>query len=63
MNGPVIFMAKGKKVQPRLRDKKLVTIYLLPEGYFVIPNKAAYMDDETWEKVVKVLPLVLEKWW
>ena len=25
------------------------------EGSCVIPNKAAYMDDETWEKVVKVV--------
>ena len=26
-----------------------------PEGSCVIPNKAAYMDDEIWEKVVKVV--------
>ena len=54
MNGPVIFLAKGTKVHPRLRGKNLVTEYGLPEGSFVIPNKASYMDDKTWEKVVKV---------
>ena len=51
----MIFLEKGKKVQPRLRGNKLVTKYGLPEGYCVIPNKAAYMDDETWAKVVKVV--------
>ena len=55
MDGPVIFMAKGEKVHPRLRGKNLVTRYGFPEGSCVIPNKAAYMDDETWAKVVKVV--------
>ena len=55
MNGPVIFMAKGTKVHPRLRGNNLVTKYGLPEGSCVIPNKSAYMDDETWAKVVKVV--------
>ena len=55
VNGPVIFLAKGEKVHPRLRGNNLVTKYELPEGYCVIPNKAAYMDDETWVKVVKVV--------
>ena len=55
MNGPVIFLAKGTKVQPRLRGTNLVTRYGFPEGSCVIPNKAAYMDDETWVKVVKVV--------
>ena len=32
-----------------------MTKYVLLEGSFVIPNKAAYMDDETWVKVVKVV--------
>ena len=32
-----------------------MTKYGFPEGSFVIPNKAAYMDDETWAKVVKVV--------
>ena len=39
MNGPVIFLAKGKKFHPRLRVNNLVTIYGLPEGSCVIPNK------------------------
>ena len=55
VNGPVIFLAKGTKVHPRLRGNNLVTKYGLPEGSCVIPNKAAYMDDETWAKVVKVV--------
>ena len=55
MNGPVILLAKGKKVHPRLRGNNLMTKYGLPKGSCVIPNKAAYMDDETWAKVVKVV--------
>ena len=55
MNGPVIFLEKGTKVHPSLRGNNLVTKGGLIEGSFVIPNKAAYMDDETWEKVVKVV--------
>ena len=31
-----------------------MTRYGLPEGCCVIPNKATYMDDETWANVVKV---------
>ena len=42
-------------MHPRLRDNNLVTKYVFPEGSCVIPNKAAYMDDETWAKVVKVV--------
>ena len=55
MNGPVIFLAKGTKVHPRLRGNNLLTKDGLIEGSCVIPNKAAYMDDETWAKVVKVV--------
>ena len=55
MNGPVIFLEKGKKLHPRMRGNNLVTKYGLPEGSCVIPNKAAYMDDQTWVKVVKVV--------
>ena len=55
VNGPVIFLAKGTKVHPRLRGNNLVTKYGFPEGSCVIPNKAAYMDDKTWAKVVKVV--------
>ena len=38
-----------------MRGNNLVTKYGLLEGSCVIPNKAAYMDDETWAKVVKVV--------
>ena len=55
VNGPVIFLVKVERVHPRLRGNNLVTKYGLPEGSCVIPNKAAYMDDETWEKVVKLV--------
>ena len=61
VNGPVIFLEKGTKVHPRLRGKNLVTKYGLPEGSCVIPNKAAYMDDETWAKAVKVVAPVIRK--
>ena len=55
MNGPVIFISKVTKLQPRLRCNNLVTRYVFPEGYCVIPNKSAYMDNNTWAKVVKLL--------
>ena len=55
MNVPVIFMEKGTKVHPRLKGNNLVTRYGFPKVSHVIPNKAAYMDDETWEKVAKVI--------
>ena len=55
VNGPVMFMAKGAKVHPRLRGTNLVTRYGLAEVSCVIPNKAAYMDDETWSNLVKVV--------
>ena len=55
MNGPVIIMAKGKKFHQRTRGNNLVTKYGLPERSCVIPKKAAYMDGETWEKVMKLV--------
>ena len=55
VNGPVIFLTKGSKVHPRLRGKNLVTKYGFSEGSCVIPNKEAYMDDETWSKEVKAV--------
>ena len=55
VNGPVVFLAKGTKVHPRLRGNNLETKYGYPEGSCVIPNKSAYMDDKTWAKVVKVV--------
>ena len=61
MNGPVIFMEKVTKVHPRLRGNNLVTKYGFPEGSCLIPNKAAYMDYETWMKVVKVVAPGIKK--
>ena len=55
VNGPVIFLAKGTKVNPMLRGNTLVTKYGFPEGSCVIPNKAAYIDDGTWAEVVEVV--------
>ena len=55
MNGPLIYLVKGTMVRPSLRGNNLLTKYGLSEGSCVIPNKAAYMDDETWAKVVKVV--------
>ena len=43
-------------MHPRPIGKNLVTKYKFPEGYSVILNKAAHhMDEETWEKVVKLV--------
>ena len=61
VNFPVIFMEKGKKLHPRPRGNNLVNKYGLPEVSFVIPNKVAYMDGETWKKVVKVVAPVIIK--
>ena len=38
-----------------MRGNNLVTKYIFSEGSSVIPNKEEYMDDNTWEKVVKVV--------
>ena len=61
VNGLVVFLEKGTKVRPRLRGNNLVTKYGFPEGSCVFPNKAAYMDDETWEKVVKLVSPCIRK--
>ena len=55
VNGPVIFLAKGTKFYPRLRGNNLLNKYGFPEESCVIPKKAAYMDDETWANVLKVV--------
>ena len=51
----MIFLEKGTNVNPRLRGKNSVTKYGFPEGSCVIPDKVAYMDDETWANVVEVI--------
>ena len=52
--GLVIFLAEEIFVHHSLRNTKLVTIFGLIKGYFVIPGKSAYMDDNNWENKVKV---------
>ena len=42
-------------MHPRLIGNNFVTRYGFPELSCVIPKKSAYMDDETWAKVVKVV--------
>ena len=42
-------------MHPRFIDNNFVTRYGFPELSCVIPKKSAYMDDDTWEKVVKVV--------
>ena len=55
MNGPVTFLEKGTKVHHSIKGTNLMTRYGLPEVSCMITNKASYMDDETWAKVVKVV--------
>ena len=55
MNDPVIFLAKETIAHQRMRGNNSVTKYGFPEGPCVIPNKASYMDDDNWAKVVKVV--------
>ena len=55
VNVPVIFMAEGTKLHPRLKATNLVTRYGFPEGSYAITNKAEYMYDDIWAKVVKVV--------
>ena len=61
VNVPVTFLANGIKVYPSLRGTNMVTRYGLPEGYCVISNKAAYMEDDIWEQVVKVVAPSIRK--
>ena len=55
LHGPVIFLAKGTKLHPRLRGNNLLKKYGFPEESCVIQKKAVYMDDETWANVLKVV--------
>ena len=61
MSGPVIFMEKGTEVHPRIIITNLVTRYGLSEGYCVIPNKTAYMDDDNWADLVTVVATGIRK--
>ena len=61
VSGPVIFMSKGGNVHSRLRGNNLVNRYGFSEESCVIPNKSAYINDDTSLKVVKVLTLVIRK--
>ena len=55
VNFPVIFLTKDTKVHQRLRDNNFVTKNGLPKGSCVITNKSAYMDENTWVKLVTVV--------
>ena len=55
VNDTVIFLAKETNMHPRIRVNNLVTKYGLPDGSCVIPEKAAYMDDNIWAKAEKVV--------
>ena len=57
----MIFLAKGTSVQPRLRGANFVNIYGFLEDSGVIPHKSAYMDDENWAKVSKVVSPSIRK--
>ena len=61
VNGKVIILSKETSVHPRIRCTNLVTKYILSEGYWVIPKKAAYMDVDTWKKVVKIAAPAIRK--
>ena len=60
-HGPVIFLLKGTEVNQLFTKKKLQENYGLPEGSCVLMNENAYMDDETWERVVDILAPALRK--
>ena len=61
VNGPVVFVPKGREVPRRFRGDRLHSVYGLPEGSCVIPNKNGYMDDDTWLKVVEILAPAIRK--
>ena len=61
MNGSVISLSKRAKVHPGIKGNNLITRYVFSEGSFVNQNKAAYLDDKTWAKVVKVVSPVIRK--
>ena len=61
VSGPVLFLEKGTKVQPKIRGNNLVTKYGLLERSGVITSKAAYMDDDNWAQVVKVVARGIRK--
>ena len=63
MNDQVIYMSKATKLHQRMKGNKLATKYGFPEGSCVIPNKAVYMDEKNWEKVVKAVAPGIKKWW
>ena len=55
VNGLLIYVSNGTKVHLRLIRKNLVNRYGYKEGSCVIPNKGAYMDNDNWTKVVKLV--------
>ena len=61
VNGPVIFLTKGREVHCSFRGNRLHTVFGLPEGSCVIANGMGYMDNETWLKVEKILAQAIRK--
>ena len=61
VNGPVIFLTKGKDVHWRFSGDKLHKMYGLPEVLCIILTASGYMDDEAWLKVVKVIAPAIQK--
>jgi len=61
VNGPVVFLTKGKEIHRRFSGDRLHTVYGLPKGSCVIPTPNGYMDDEAWLKVVKIVAPALRQ--
>ena len=61
VNVTMIFVAKGTKVRPSIKDNNLMFIYGFSEKSCVIPNKSSYIYDKTCEKVMKVTAPGLKK--
>ena len=48
-------------MHPKFRGANSLIWYGLIEGSCVIPNKAVYMDDDIWSKLVKMLAPAIRK--
>ena len=56
--GPVLFLAKGKKdssIPRSLGPRSLCSTHKLPQGSRVIMSDNAYMDDKAWLKAVEFI--------
>jgi hypothetical protein len=61
VNGPVVFLTKGKEIHRQFAGDRLHRVYGLPKGSCVIPTPNGYMDDEAWLKVVKIVAPALRQ--